>query len=74
MCRPSTPVQVKSVLLTTIFARSLKLRPLIAQGIALELKGTRRFGPNEASLLGHWYKDFAPNVSLCLCQGNKLIS
>ncbi|GAA5936865.1 FAD-dependent oxidoreductase [Sporobolomyces koalae] len=38
-----------------------KLSQLIPSGLALELKGTRRFAQKESDLLGHWYSSFAPN-------------
>ncbi|GAA5871161.1 hypothetical protein JCM16303_001710 [Sporobolomyces ruberrimus] len=38
-----------------------KLREFIPSGLAIELKGTRRFATKEPELLGHWYKDLVPN-------------
>lgn len=50
---------------STLFSRlySKQWVDLVPQGLAMWLKGTRRFAENEADLLGHWYKDIVPNVS-----------
>nr|ALM22238.1 D-amino acid oxidase [Sporobolomyces roseus] len=38
-----------------------KLSTMIPSGLAMTLKGTRRFAHEESQLLGHWYKDVVPN-------------
>ncbi|GAA5850202.1 hypothetical protein JCM3766R1_006808 [Sporobolomyces carnicolor] len=38
-----------------------RLSELIPSGLAIPLKGTRRFAHSEEQLLGHWYKDVVPN-------------
>ncbi|GAA5964453.1 hypothetical protein JCM3765_006285 [Sporobolomyces pararoseus] len=37
-----------------------RLSEFIPSGLAIALKGTRRFAQNEEQLLGHWYKDVVP--------------
>ncbi|GAA5865820.1 hypothetical protein JCM3774_003109 [Rhodotorula dairenensis] len=34
---------------------------LVPQGLAMWLKGTRRYAEDESGLLGHWYKEIVPN-------------
>ncbi|GAA6061765.1 hypothetical protein JCM10212_000745 [Sporobolomyces blumeae] len=41
-----------------------KLSELIPSGLAIALKGTRRFATSEEGLLGHWYKDVVPNYRI----------
>lgn len=54
--------QRSSHILTALPA-SLKLQQLIPSGLVIPLLGTRRFAATEKGLLGHWYRDFVPNVS-----------
>jgi hypothetical protein len=44
------------------YVPSEELSKLIPSGLAIALKETRRYGHDEASLLGHWYKDIVPNA------------
>lgn len=47
---------------TKLLEKSKRLSELIPSGLAIPLKGTRRFAHSEEQLLGHWYKDVVPNV------------
>ncbi|GAA6009907.1 hypothetical protein JCM11491_000862 [Sporobolomyces phaffii] len=38
-----------------------RLSEFIPSGLAIPLKGTRRYASEESQLLGHWYKDVVPN-------------